>query len=1121
MFRASFVIIFLSLFSFCSRKQNTDTVSSIHFTSLPSSKTNIDFSNTIVENDSVNLAVNEYAYTGSGVGIGDFNNDGLPDIFLGANQQSSHLYLNKGGFQFEDITEKAGLHTSNWVTGVSVADVNNDGYDDIYLCISGTKNPNQRKNLLFINNKDLTFSEQAEAYGLNDSLYSTQAVFLDYDKDGDLDMYLVNHLIFDPQTNDVAPPNRTGKAPARDKLFRNMGIRKGTDHPYFEDVSAAAGIIDDGFGLGVVVNDFNNDNWPDIYVSNDYIANDILWLNNHDGTFSNSIGRSMKHQSYSSMGVDAGDINNDGKSDVISLDMLPEDNERKKMMYSFLNYDRYVLEREAGFQPELMRNMLQLNNGLRSINDTVVPFFSEIGEFAGISQTDWSWSVLLADFDNDGKKDIHITNGMGRDMTNNDFISFMGTSIRSQSGAGLVKALTQKLNEIGTVELNNYCFHNSGGLRFANVTKEAGLNELSISTGCAYADLDNDGDLDLVVNNINKKAFLLQNDARSLTTQDSTHNYITVTLVGDSLNRNGFGAKMTVYADSTIQLLEQNPVKGFFSTVDKRLHAGVGNTTLIDSIRVVWPDDLQQILYRVKPNQVLTVKHSDARREPLHFTPATEMIFTDVTAEKNISFKHQETFFYDYGYQQLLPQKYSQLGPFTTQGDINGDGLTDFFVGGATHQSGRFFIQQANGSFVSKDLVTGEKLQEDLGCLLFDADGDKDLDLFINSGSNEYPPGSANYLPRLYKNDGLGNFTLDKQALPATIFTSSQCVAGADYDGDGDIDLFIGGRIYPNQYPASPESYLLRNDGGKFSIITPDVCPALQSAGMITSAVWTDLDNDHKPDLVVAGEWTAIRFFHNDGTKLTEITGATGLTDMEGQWRSLTVADLDHDGDMDIVAGNFGLNNKYGASAEHPIRLFAKDLDANGSLDPVIAYYIKDKEGKKELFPAIGRDQFASQVPGVKKKYLYHKDYSSVNIEKLFTAKDKEDMIELTCKETRSVWLENKGNGKFAMHVLPDEAQYAPVNSIICADIDKDGKTDILIAGNEYQEEISTGRYDASYGLLMKGDGKGKFKVIPPVESGLIIDGDVKDMQLLVTGDKERIILTAINDEKIKAYRLR
>ena len=1103
-------------------ENKTKEQSPIRFTQLPSSETGITFNNSITENDSVNLIVNEYAYMGGGVGIGDFNNDQLPDVFFAGSVTTSRLYINKGKFSFEDITQKAGVTTDFWATGVSIVDINNDGYDDIYVCASGSKNAEKRKNRLYINDGHLGFSEQAEEYGLADSGFSTQAAFFDYDNDGDLDMYLLNHALYERNANTILPPDSMVHPIAADKLFRNEGIVDGRNHPFFKDVSAEAGIKEIGYGLGLVISDFNGDNRPDIYVANDYIANDKLWLNNGNGSFSNRIASALKHQSYYSMGVDAADINNDGLADIATLDMLPEDNERKKMMYTVMNYDRYELERLMNYQPEFMRNMLQLNNGIRNVHDTVEPFFSEIGQLAGIHETDWSWSVLIADFDNDGWKDMHVTNGFGRDMLNNDFMQFRASPevSRQFNVEERNKAVVNKLNEYGSRLASNYFFRNNGNLTFSDLSATAGINMPSVSNGCAYADFDGDGDLDLVTNNINQEAFVLRNDLIT-SSEDTTHHYLNIKLQGDSLNKNGFGAAIKVYSKGQVQFLEQAPVRGYASTVDKILHIGLGTTTVVDSVVVTWPNDKVQILNNIPANQTLVLQQKEANKQWAKDSRPAYELFTEVSEQEKIDFWHKDKVFFDYRFQSLLPQKYSQLGPFIAEGDVNGDGLTDFFVGGAFSQSGRFFLQQSDGSFSFKDLVNGGKNEEDLGCLLFDADGDKDLDLFINSGSQEFEPGSAYYMPRLYKNDGKGNFTLDAAALPKTIYTSAQCIAANDYDGDGDIDLFIGGRLLPGQYPLSPRSYILQNNGsGIFTDVTAGVCKALMEPGMVTAAIWTDFDGDQKQDLVVTGEWMNIRFFKNTGSQLQEVTDETGLVHMKGQWRSLCTGDLDGDGDMDIIAGNLGLNNKYKASPKEPIKMFAKDLDNNGSIDPIMAYYIANKNGERGLYPAIDRDQFAGQVPFIKNKYLLHETYAKENIETIL-ADNKEGLLELTCEETRSCWLENKGGGKFEMHALPLSAQLAPINAIVCTDVDRDGKADLILAGNEYQTEVMTGRYDASYGVFLKGSGKGLFAAISPMQSGLVIDGDVKDLKLISNAKKERLLFAAINNEKMKVFKLK
>lgn len=1112
-------------------KSNKNPSGNLHFTLMDGAETNISFNNKITESDSVNVYLNEYMYNGSGVGIGDFNNDGLPDIFFCGSMVSSRLYINKGNFKFEDVTEKAGLQTNKWCTGVSVVDINNDGYMDIYICASHSPDKEKRKNLLFINDGKLHFSEQAEAYGLADTGYSTQAVFFDYDKDGDLDMYLLHHRLYDRNANNLMPKDTSGDSPAADKLYRNDGITAGLSHPVFHDVSKEAGIKEDGYGLGVVITDVNNDNWPDIYVANDYIGNDLLWLNNKDGTFSNIIATSLRHQSYNSMGVDAADINNDALPDIAVLDMSPENNERKKMMFSNSSQERYDMERWMGYQPAFVRNMLQLNNGTRKNNNRNEPFYSEIGQLAGISETDWSWSVLMADFDNDGWKDIHVTNGIAKDVTNNDFVAFKNAKIQGGYSFGgkdagyktdekTIKLLRENLDQYGSIKEDNYFFHNNGNLTFSNATEEAGLAVPSISNGAAYVDLDNDGDLDLVINNMNQPAFIWKNELRA-TRQDTIHNFITIQLKGSLSNLNGLGTKIYLFNKGAVQFLEQDPVRGFCSSVDYRLHFGVGNATAIDSIEIQWPDDKVQVLRGVRVNQVLTVKNEDAK-ETINKKGdgIVTTLFSDVTGQDNIDFVHTETKYFDFGYQRGLPQKYSQLGPPLASGDVNGDGLADFFIGGAANQPGKIFIQDINGNFTSKELLKETVNEEDLGAVFFDADGDNDLDLLVTTGSSEFSTPGVYDHPRLYNNDGHGNFTLDTAALPKEINGMSTTITAADFDGDGDMDLFIGGRLLPQKYPQSPRSYILQNDHGKFKDVTRQVCPDLEFPGLITGAVFTDFNNDKKPDLVICGEWMPVRFFSNEEGKLKEITGHTGLEKMNGQWRSLQAVDLDNDGDIDFIAGNLGLNNKFHIAPGRPLKLYSGDFDANKSIDLIPAYYIKDNKGKYELFPSLDRNQLADQLPSIKKKFLLNIDYAKISMQQLLDIIRTKDMLEKDCQTTTSVWIENTGNGKFIAHPLPLEAQFAPVNSSLAFDMDGDGNTDMLLAGNEYQNEITTGPYDASYGLFLRGNGKGGFTPVTPRQSGFILDGDIKGLRVIQDKKGNKMILAAVNDSRLKCFKI-
>ena len=1089
------------------------------FTQLPAKESGIYFNNEIEDNDSTKSIINEFGFMGGGVGIGDFNNDGLKDIFFSGNQVSCGLYINKGKNKFDDITDAAGVRTDVWCTGVSIADINCDGYDDIYVCVYGKNLLRRSKNLLFINQHNLTFKEMAEAYGLADTSYSTQAVFFDYDKDGDLDLYLANYLLNSGNANNIVPRDRSGHSPANDKLYRNNGDSTNAGHPVFSEVSLQAGIKDDGLSLGVSVSDINNDGWPDIYVANDFISNDMLWLNNRNGTFTNCIDKAFRHQSYSSMGTDAADINNDALPDILTLDMLPEYNERKKTSFSFMNYDRYEAERNMGYEPEFMRNMLQLNMGSRLKGDTSIPFFSEIGQLSGIEATDWSWSVLLADFDNDGWKDIHITNGVGRDFINGDFLEFSNSVFNNSMSADEQKKLIRKkLSSLKHINLPNYLYINKHDLTFSDESESAGISEPSMSNGAAYADLDNDGDLDLVVNNINKSAFIFINNTCQKNRSSSSH-YISIRLKGDSLNKQGFGAKIFAYNNGDIQMQEQYPVRGYCSSVDQKIIFGLGKDDHIDSLAIIWPGNEKQVLKNVVADTTLLLSLQNAGMTIHEVTRKQEILFSDISYSSNILYRHQESSFYDYAVQRLLPQKYSQLGPFVTTGDINRDGYIDFFTGGGLNYSGKIFVQEPGGTFVSKNLTDSIKLQEDTDCILFDADKDGDLDLLVTCGDVQFGENSDNYKPRLYVNDGKGDFNLQSNAIPASVRTIAGCVSAGDYDEDGDLDLFIGGRV-SLKYPLSPQSFILQNNHGIFSDVTANSCPALQKPGMITSSSWVDFDNDKQMDLIIAGEWMPIRFFKNDRGNLNEVTETTGLTQTNGMWRSLLATDIDGDGDTDIVAGNLGLNCLYRVSSSEPMQLFATDIDGNGSIDPVLFYYIKGMDGKKHLFPAISRSQFSEQVPAIKKQFLHYKDYSNATFEEIFKNKTKKDILQLNCDETRSCFFENIGTGKFIKHPLNIEAQFAPVNSIICDDLDNDGFKDLLLAGNEYQAEVMNGRYDASYGCFLRGSRNKSFTSVPTAESGFILDGDVKDMAIIRMQNGKRIILAAINNDSLHVFNI-
>ena len=1131
------IISLFGLLFFTACKNNKDIIDpDFHFELVDGNESGVSFDNKLTESDSVNFLTNQYIYIGSGVGIGDFNQDGLQDIFFAGEQVSSKLYINLGNFKFEDVTKSAGVATSRWCTGVSVVDINSDGMPDVYLSVSHARDPALRKNYLFINESkrgapasETRFTEQGGAYGLDDNSFSTQAAFFDYDLDGDLDMYLMNHNVYQNQPNNIVVTNAVGTSVAADKLYRNEGTGGTLNHPLYKDVTMEAGIRDFGYGLGIAVSDVNKDGWPDVYIANDFLNNDILWIN-HKGRFINSIAKTMNHQSYNSMGVDAADINNDALPDIAVLDMQPETNYRKKTMVTGMNSIKYEMEQKSGsYQPQFVRNMLQLNQGIRTIDSMKQPFYSEIGQLSGISETDWSWSVLMADFDNDGWKDIQVTNGIAKDLTNNDFLFFRSNLLNQDmssenpsrgNGTFDIPKLRKQLDKYGTVKTDNYFFSNQGGITFSNKTEAVGMSVPSISHGAAYVDLDNDGDLDLVTNNMNQEAFIWKNQARR-SAADSTHNFVSIKLNGIRANPSGFGATLTLYAGGKVQYLEQNPVRGYLSTMDERLYFGLDRIEAVDSLMVTWQDGSQQVIRNIKANRFITLDQKAAVRLPnVDVNKMQQVLFTDAGQLLDTSFRHDEVSFFDYATQRLLPQKYSQLGPALASGDVNGDGLLDFFIGGGSFQSGRIYFQTGNGKFISKDLVERNKTSEDLAAVFFDADGDKDLDLLITEGSSEY--GNSNSLdrPRLYLNDGRGEFSYDESAIPGNVSTVSQTVVAADYDKDGDFDLFVGGRILANQYPASPRSFILQNDKGKFTDVTQSVCPALVKPGMITAAVWLDVDNDQSQDLVICGEWMPVRTFRNLNGRLQEVTEQSGIGKLNGMWRSLTVADLDMDGDMDLVAGNLGNNNKFRASGSRPYQLFAKDIDKNGTVDIIPAYHIRDDKGEYHLFPAIDQTEFSQEVPTIKKKYLLNADYARVTMDDLFKGIDRKEIVELRCDTTASLWMENTGNGKFRPRALPIEAQFAPVNTIIARDFTQDGVIDLLLAGNEYHAETASGRYDASYGQLLRGDGHGAFTSVRPLDAGLVLDGHIKQMQVVESKVHGPLLLVAVNADNLQCFKM-
>ena len=1119
-----FFCCFLLLVILLSSCKDSQVSKATLFSLLPAFETGIEFNNTVTENDSMNLILNGYLYNGGGVAVGDINNDGLPDLFFSGNMVSSKLYLNKGNFKFQDITKTAGVITTGWCTGVNMVDINADGYLDIYVCVAGPGSSMQRLNKLFINNKNATFTEQAKEYNLADTSHSTQAAFFDYDRDGDLDMYLMNHVISKGSINPnlVRAKLINGENPNTDKLYKNEGIVSG--HPVFKDVSKEAGITIEGYGLGLAISDLNQDGWPDIYVCNDYLSNDLLWINNKDGTFTNKIGSAIKHQSNSAMGNDIADINNDGLQDILTLDMMPEDNYHRKMMHVPATYDRREAETNLGYQQQSMRNMLQVNQGFKQNGD---PYFSEAGYYADIYCTDWSWSALMADFDNDGYRDIHITNGFVRDLTNGDFISFRQRLYNTKvvSDQQYMHQLMEELAKIPGREIKNYFYKNTGQLNFINKTEDWGISKTSYSNGAIYADLDNDGDLDIVTNNINDVPFILKNNLikdNKLPISD-TINFLQIKLKGKDQNLNGLGSMIRYAMHGNIQMVEQNPCRGFMSGIENRLHIGLGKDSIIDSLYIYWPTGKSQILKNIASNQTQVLDENLAKPDNgnleiwkrISQTNKENIQFKNCTRDLGIGFKHQDENYIDYNSSPLLPQKYSQLGPGISVGDLNGDGLDDFFVGNGYKHSGELFFQQQNGKFASRPLTTGTKYQEDMGSLLFDADGDKDLDLYVVSGTSEFTTGSPYQQDRIYFNDGHGNFKIDTNALP-DLTSSGSCVVAGDIDNDGDLDLFVGGRQIPGKYPLSPRSYLLKNSNGKFVDATTSLGPELENIGMVTSALWTDFDNDGLTDLIVAGEWMPICFFKNYNGKLKKLS--TNISSIStGWWNSIVGGDFDNDGDTDYILGNLGLNAKLKATIAHPINIEAANFNKNGAVDAIIGFWLKDKDGTLNKFPLPQREMLVATIPSARKIYNSFDDYANADMNTFIAKLNAPALFTANAQELRSVYVQNLGGNKFSMHALPVEAQLAPQFGMTVGDFNGDENLDVLTVGNSYSSDVSTGQYDASYGLCLMGDGQGHFSVVK--HTGFFADGDNKGMAQLYDNNNNPVFLVARNNDSLLAFK--
>lgn len=1077
----------------------------------------VNFQNELPESARMNRFVYEYFYNGGGVAIGDVNGDGLADIFFTSNLNGGKLFLNEGQLSFTDITKEAGLDLgSGWTTGVAMADINQDGRLDIYICRAGRfADANRRRNKLFINHGVdddgiPQFEELAGKYGLDDEGFGVQASFLDYDLDGDIDVFLANHNVESPPNDlkTIEEFRKTKSSLGGNKLYEN---RRGV----FVDATEASGIASHkmNYSLGVAIGDVNDDSWPDIYVANDYSEPDHLYLNNGDGSFRDVAQYALAHMPNFSMGCDMADLNNDGLLDIVALDMVAKDNYGLKTSMSGMDPDMFWGHVESGLHHQYMYNALQINMGQ---DDQGRPLFSEIAQMAGVSSTDWSWAPLVADFDNDGFKDLFITNGIKRDFRNNDFNQYLRRATD--------EVISERKNPLSyymqwTVlspmrKKSNYLFRNDANLRFSDMTEKWNAGHPVFSNGASYGDLDNDGDLDLVVNNIDTFAFVYEN----LSNLRSDNHFLSVKLEGPAQNRSGLGARIKLLHGESEQTSVQYLSRGYQSSVSEVLLFGLGVDAEVDQLVVTWPDGKGQKLEDVSANQQLVLRYKDAVAMQSLEAVQSDLFFSDITGRTGIGYQHEENPFNDFEREVLLPHKMSQLGPALSVGDVNGDGVDDLFVGGAKGYSGVFYLQKDQGKFekVTPTDFNLDKEQEDVGSLLFDADGDGDLDLYVVSGGNEKSSDDVYYLDRFYENDR-GNFRRLQGALP-TIHTSGSCAITSDFDSDGDLDLFVGGRQVPGHYPNPARSQLLRNDSNndaiKFTDVTDAVAPALVDIGMVSGGVWTDFDTDGDIDLMLVGEWMSPKVLRNQDGVLVDITDSSGLADQTGWWSAVVSSDFDGDGDEDFIAGNLGLNYKYHASHDAPFEIYAGDFDDSGSFDIVLGY---DDQGV--TYPLRGRQCSAEQVPSIKKKFPSYDAFARADLTAVYGSENLSQAINYKATNFATCYVENLGGGKFEMTPLENLAQITSTNAIQIADVNSDGQEDLILFGNQYESEVETPRNDAGYGLCLLGDGHGKFSALMPFDSGLLVKGEVRNVQLLKVAQSTALIV-ARNEEAIQIIRI-
>ena len=1119
-----FLILFITLS--CKKKQPSPL-----FEQVPSSWSGVHFNNTITENDSINPLDMVNVYNGAGVGTGDFNNDGLQDIFLVGNQVPSRLYLNKGNMKFVDVTKEAGIvGRGGWGRGVAVVDINNDGLPDIYVCNTLLHDSVKRRNLLYINqgpdkNGVPHFKEMAKEYGLDIAVHSTMASFFDYDNDGDLDMFLtVNEVEGDDHTSHFRPIVTDGSKRSTSRLYRN-DWNPVLKHPVFHDVSKQAGILIEGYGHAATTVDINRDGWKDIYVTNDFLSDNILYINNHDGTFTDQSKAYFKHTSLSAMGQDIEDLNNDGLADIFELDMFPEGNYRQKMFMNANFSDLYLNFNYYGYQYQYNRNTLQINQGPRlGENDSVgIPAFSETSFLSGLAQTDWSWCPLVTDFDNDGFRDIVVTNGYPRDINDHDFRVF-----RENAFADAPKK--QLINQIPIVKIPNYAFKNDGHLQFADVSKSWGLDVPTFSNGAAYADLDNDGDMDMVISNINDEVLIYRNTAREKDKNNS--HYLHIKFTGGPQNRDGIGAWADIYYDNgKHQVYENTPYRGYISTLQNIAHFGLGKVRALDSVVIRWQNGKKQTLTNVKADQVLKVNIDGAKDAYTFKLPEIDKqsLFKEVTKSVGVSYKHREDNLEDFSIQKLIPHKLSQYSPAIAVGDVDGNGYDDMVIGGSSKYPAQLLLQQPNGKFIQRDLLPKGANNpydhfKDEGLLLFDANGDGYPDLYVASGGYENTPGSSYYQDRLYINDGKGNFKEAAGALPKN-FTSKLCVKAIDYNKDGKLDLFVSGRVEPWHYPKPVSSMILRNDSKngqvKFTDVTAEVAPALKNIGLVCDATFSDCDNDGWPDLILTGEWMPVTFLKNNHGVFKNVTDGTGLSGKFGWWNTIAAGDFEHNGRIDYIVGNVGLNTFYKGTAQYPVYITAKDFDSLGNYDAIPSLFIKDTTGTMEEFPANTRDDIIKQMITMRRKFQNYKSFATATMDEVVTPEMRQGALRLKANMMQSCYLRNDGNWKFTMVPLPLEAQVSQLDGMVVDDFDGDGNLDVAISGNDYGTDVGTGRYDALNGLLLKGDGKGHFKPLTIQQSGIYIPGDGKALVKLRGAKGSYLLAASQNRDVLKVFELK